>query len=275
VSPRVAIVGCGLIGGSLLRGLHAAGRTNLLAVDRDEATRQAIEGLGIEASASIEAVAGSQLILLALPIPELLASFEPLGRMLAGRAGVVVSDVGGIKEPVLREAGRTLPAGVTFVGAHPMAGKERGGFHQADPALFQGRTVAVCPGSAAAEKPVELVEALWQSVGAHTVRCDAAAHDQAVARISHLPYLVAASLARVAGRGDALARALAAGGLRDTTRVAEDPTIRHAVRINPAVPALARETARELRALADALESGASIDQELDEAARVRRALFP
>lgn len=269
---RVAIVGCGLIGGSLLRALQAQGR-ELLAIDLDEATLAAIRGeLKIATSSSLADAATASIIVLATPIPALLGAFPTLATALGDRP-VVVTDVAGIKQPVM-EAARVLPPSARFVGGHPMAGKEHGGFGESDASLFRNRTVALCATETVAEATAQ-VDAMWRSVGARTLRCEAQAHDAAVARVSHLPHLVAASLARVAGRGDALSDSLAASGLRDTTRVAEDPTIRFAVARNKDVVALAREVAEELRSFADKLERGESIEQALDEGAATRRRIYP
>jgi prephenate dehydrogenase len=274
VTPRndiVAVVGCGLIGGSLLRALHATGR-NLLAIDPHEPTRDAIRAqLGVPTSSRLKDAEAAGVIVLALPVPILLQSLRTLGSVVSDQ---VVTDVGGIKAPVMAEARRSLPATASFVGGHPMAGSERAGYVASSADLFRHRVVALCVPDGN-EPAGALVSALWESMGARVVRCDAAVHDAAVARVSHLPHLVAAALARVASHGDELSNALAAGGLRDTTRVAEDPTIRFALALNPRVPGLARETAAELLRLADALERGESVDSQLDEAAAARRRLFP
>lgn len=271
----VAIVGCGLIGGSLLRALRQRSPTlRLLAIDPDPATRQAIDALGMETRpAPDSSLAKMALIVLATPLPRLLAQLGELDALL-GAPGPIVTDVAGVKAPVLAAAARSLTH-APFVGAHPMAGSERRGFGAADPALFVDRAVAICAGPGADEAATEAVEALWKLVGARTIRCTAEAHDRAVARVSHLPHLVAAALARVAGRGDDLARALAGPGLRDTTRVAGDETIRPALASNPAVAALAREVADELRALAEALDRGESVEATLADAAAARRRLYP
>jgi prephenate dehydrogenase len=267
----VAVVGCGLTGGSLLKALHAAGRT-VVAIDQHDPTLRAIRvDLGVATSSSLADARTVGIIVLALPIPGLLESLRGLRSIVTDQ---IVTDVGGIKAPIMAEALQSLPATASFVGGHPMAGSERSGYEAADAELFRRRPVALCVPSGR-ESAGTVVTSLWESVGAYVIPCAAEAHDAAVARISHLPHLVAASLARVAGRGDELSRALAAGGLRDTTRVAEDATVRFAVARNPHVPALAREAAAELQRLADLLEQGESVDSLLDDAATARRRIFP
>jgi prephenate dehydrogenase len=275
VSARtITIIGCGLIGGSLLKALSRQGAP-LRAVDRDEKTRLAIHAeLGLNAQADLSGVEQSQLIVLALPVTQLSELLPRLGHALAHSAGVTVTDVAGIKLPVIEAMERWLPSHVARVGGHPMAGKERGGYGEADAALFEQKTVALCPATHDADA-LRTVEQLWHGVGARTLVCDARDHDKAVARVSHLPYLVAVSLSLVAGRGDSLSARLAGGGLRDTSRVAADPTVRQAVTRNPNVAALAREVAAELLALANAIDMGQPTDEALDAAAASRQRLFP
>lgn len=272
---RVAILGCGLIGGSLLRALHEQDSpVDLLAVDPDVATRRAIANeLGVRTAAGPdEHLSDRDLVVLAQPLPMLLSSLEPVARLV--RPGTLITDVSGLKAPVL-EAAQALPPGVSFIGGHPMAGKERGGWQHADGALFRDRVVAVCPPDGTTEEDVHDIEALWTGVGARTVRCTAEDHDEAVARVSHLPYLAAASVMQVAAGGGRLARSLAAGGLRDTTRVCGDRTIRHVAAANPFLPALARELAGRLVELAEAFERGERPDDLLDEAAAARNSFYP
>ena len=265
---RVAIVGCGLIGGSLLRALLQSGGIELVAVDSDAVTRQRITTeLRVAVHPSIDDVGVADVLVLALPVPVLLPA-------ISNTPASVVTDVAGIKSPVL-SAARAAGLAHRFVGAHPMAGKELGGFAQSDARLFEGKVVAICRETDTSEESVTTVADLWRRTGATVVECTAAEHDAAVARVSHLPHLVAAALARVAGRGTALSDRLAASGLRDTTRVAEDATVRFAAILNPALPGLAREAAAELCALADAIEAGKSVDGLLDEAAATRRRLYP
>lgn len=271
---RVGVIGTGLIGGSLLLALQRTG-VKLVAADPDPGTRELVKRAGVDEvmHAPGPALRDCDVVVLATPLPAVLSLLAPVGSLLAG-SGAVLTDVAGAKGVVARTSAGTLPPGVPFVPAHPMAGRERGGFRQAQASLFGGRTVAVCPGQAS-EDDLARVKAMWTLVGARTLRCDPEAHDVAVARVSHLPYLMAATTALLADEGDELAHRLAATGLKDTTRVATDDTIRFALAANPSMPALLRQAAGQLEHLADLLERDQPIAEVLDAAAKARRRLYP
>jgi prephenate dehydrogenase len=195
-------------------------------------------------------------VVLAQPAAALLESILPVADRM--RPGAVLSDVCGSKEAVCaRAAGQDR---VVFVGAHPMAGTEFRGFAAASPSLFEGATVAICPpvGAHVGREPAAAaVRDLWSAAGSRKLLdVDPAGHDGAVTFASHLPYLAAAmvveSLSKVADLAP-LAAELAAGGFRDTTRLAGDGTVGGAAALNRHVPGAARELADRLRALADEL----------------------
>lgn len=261
---RIAIVGLGLIGGSLALALRRARPSlHLTGVEVDEASRgRALRERAIDAGCALGdgALLGCDLVVLATPARDLLALLPQVAAQM--RPGAVLTDVCGAKEPIC--AAGALQRRVIFVGGHPMAGTEHRGFAAAVPTLFDGATVAVCPpagaGDAAARAAAaQAVRALWLDAGAAKI-LDLAPdeHDRAVTYASHLPYLAAASVVDAltsAGPAADLARALAAGGFRDTTRLAGDGTVGGAASLNRFVPAAARALADRLRHLADALES--------------------
>jgi prephenate dehydrogenase len=258
---RIAIIGLGLIGGSLalaLRDRRPSLRVLGIDVDRDS-LRLAQEAGAIERGthpddADLDAC---DVVVLATPAAALLDAILPVARRM--RTASVLTDVCGAKEAICARGAQQDRA--VFVGAHPMAGTEFRGFAAALPSLFQGATVAVCPpvgraeGTAAA---TAAVRELWLAAGAGSILdVDAATHDRAVTYASHLPYLAAAAVVealRDASESE-LARALAAGGVRDTTRLAGDGTVSGAAALNRHVPTAARDLSRVLRALADELES--------------------
>jgi prephenate dehydrogenase len=257
---RLGIIGVGLIGGSLALALRRARPTlSILGVDVDpRALEQALEEGAIESSASPEQapLLDCDVVVLAQPAQPLLDSILPItGRM---RPGAVLTDVCGSKEAVCARAAQQ--GRVVFIGAHPMAGTEFRGFAAATPALFVGATIAVCPPTGAEADRVAAVSAvreLWLEAGAaNLLDVDPAEHDRAATFASHLPYLAAAmvvdSLSRNSDRAPR-ARELAAGGFRDTTRLAGDGTVGGAAALNRHVPDAARELAERLRALADEL----------------------
>lgn len=271
---RVGIVGTGLIGGSLLLSLQKAG-AQLVAVDADAGTRSKLTAAGVADVSALpdERLRGCDVVVLATPLPQILEHLGPVGALLSG-SNAVLTDVGGAKARVLEVAALELPADVVFVGGHPMAGRAVGGFDQASALLFDNKVVALCT-SPPRPQAEALVEKMWRLTGAQVVRCDAQAHDAAVARVSHLPYFMACATAVVADAGDALAHRLAATGLKDTTRIATDPTLRHVAKANAALPARLREAARLLEGFAQALEDGGDLDDGLNEAAEARRRLYP
>jgi prephenate dehydrogenase len=257
---RLGIIGLGLIGGSLALALRRA-RPNLsiLGVDVDpRALEQALEEGAIDTSASPEQapLLDCDVVVLAQPAQPLLESILPItGRM---RPGAVLTDVCGSKEAVCTRAAQQDR--VVFIGAHPMAGTEFRGFAAATPALFVGATIAVCPPTGAETDRVAAVSAvreLWLEAGAaNLLDVDPAEHDRAATFASHLPYLAAAMVVDSLSRNSdlaPLARELAAGGFRDTTRLAGDGTVGGAAALNRHVPDAARELAEHLRALADEL----------------------
>jgi len=260
VSHRLGIIGLGLIGGSLALALRRARpELRILGVDVDTgALKHALAERAIDASATPDSapLADCDVVVLAQPAAALLDSILPAAARMT--PGAVLTDVCGAKEAICaRAAGQDR---VVFVGAHPMAGTEFRGFAAASPALFSGATVAVCPAVGARgdrERAAAAVKDLWVAAGAgKLLDIDPAEHDGAVTFASHLPYLAAAmvveSLSKVADLAP-LASELAAGGFRDTTRLAGDGTVGGAAALNRHVPGAARELAERLRALADEL----------------------
>jgi prephenate dehydrogenase len=227
---RVALLGLGLIGGSVARALRAdsAGGWELAAwTPRGVGPREAqAAGILDLAAGTIEAaVDGADLVVLAAPPTECLALLEelagPVAPFLAPDA--VVTDVASTKAAIVHQA---ITLGVRFVGGHPMAGREATGFGAADATLFRGRPWVVVPGRAD-DAAVVRVEGLAAACGANAFRLDARAHDSYVAAISHMPLVVSAALVEaVAGTGVepradwAWTEALAAGGWASMTRLA-------------------------------------------------------
>ena len=206
---RVGVLGLGLIGGSVARRL--APDHDVLGWDPDPGTRAAAAAAGLALAEDLTAV---DVLVLAAPMPALpavLAGLDP--------AGPTVTDVGSVKVPVLAAA-RVAGLAGRYVGGHPMAGVERSGFPAGDPALLAGAVWVLT-----LEEDTDLdrwltVAGLVTAAGCRVLPTTAAAHDEAQARISGLPHLLASALAVAGARGGPLAGALAAGSFRDGTRVA-------------------------------------------------------
>jgi prephenate dehydrogenase len=260
---RIAIIGLGLIGGSLALSLRRS-RPNLriIGVDVDvRAREQALEEGAVDAATWLNdaALEVCDAVVLCTPAKPLLEMIPLVAERM--REGAVLTDVCGSKERICARGGEQDR--VVFVGAHPMAGTEYRGFVAANPSLFAGCTVAHCPpvgrvDSAARSEAVRRVQELWLSAGAEKLlEVNPAEHDKAITFASHLPYLAATGVVEMLlGAGDAaqLARELAAGGFRDTTRLAGDGTVGGAAALNRFAPVAARALADKLRQLADEFE---------------------
>ncbi|BCY15389.1 prephenate dehydrogenase/arogenate dehydrogenase family protein [Actinoplanes sp. L3-i22] len=210
---RIAVIGLGLIGGSLLRALAAAGH-EVSGFDADAATRELARAAGHRVPDSApEAVDGTEVVALAVPLPHLPQAIADL----ADYRGLV-TDVTSVKGPVRALAEeRGLRR---FVGGHPMAGTAASGFAASDPELFQGCMWVLCvePHGTDLDDWLTLAR-LYTALGARVLPITAAEHDNAVAAISHVPHLLAAALTESINERP-LAAALAAGSFRDGTRVA-------------------------------------------------------
>jgi prephenate dehydrogenase len=206
---RIAVVGLGMIGGSVARRL--ARDHDVRVWDTDPGTRQAAERAGLHVADDHD----TDVVVVATPLDAMPAVLSGLSTS----DGPLVTDVGSVKVPVLAAARAAGLAG-RYVGGHPMAGVERSGFAASDPELLAGAVWVLT-----LEEDTDLsgwltVAELVTAAGARVLPTTAAAHDEAQARISGLPHLLAAALAVAGGVGGPLAGTLAAGSFRDGTRVA-------------------------------------------------------
>lgn len=226
---RLTVVGLGLIGGSVAAAAKRAGVRRVRAVDPDPDTRgfAVAEGIADEALAPEQAIAAgwftgdaADLVVLGTPVA---STVEWLGQLAEFGFTGIVSDVASTKRAVVAAAGAAGGA-YRFVGAHPMTGSERSGVTAASAALFQGAYYILTPTERTDMDAYRMVHAFVTSLGARVVSVDAAAHDEAVAIVSHVPHVAAAALVELASSraeeaGADLLR-LAAGGFKDMTRIA-------------------------------------------------------
>lgn len=225
---RVAIVGVGLIGGSFGLGLKSRGFNGRIAgVGRPE-TLASAKALGAIDEAFEEpepAVAGADLVLLAVPIMAILDLLERV--RAAAPESALVTDVGSTKAQIVERAAEIYFDAPLFIGGHPMAGREKRGVEAARADLFAGASWALTPRRRAHLETAPAREFLsWiEQLGAQPVVLDAERHDQIVSWTSHLPQLAATALASVVAENlfSEEDLRLSAGGLRDTTRLAESP----------------------------------------------------
>jgi prephenate dehydrogenase len=260
---NIAVIGLGLVGGSLLRALAAAGHI-LWGYDADPATRANARTAAAQAPPDGrwrvmgnvgDAVEHADLAVVAVPLP---AVDEVLhGLMSAGYAGLV-TDVTSVKAPVCRMVADRLHSGHSrlagYVGGHPMAGREIAGFSAADPSLFVGAPWVLCLEPDTFLSDWLAVADLVTRLGARVVPTTAAEHDRAVAAVSHVPHLLAAALAATVA-GDPLSLTLAAGSFRDGTRVAATPPALTAAMCGGNADAVAPVLAAVTAALAGAAET--------------------
>jgi prephenate dehydrogenase len=213
------IVGVGLIGGSV--GLAARARgvaRRVVGVGRSAETLAAAARAGCIDDGATDLAAAARdadLILVCSPVDRIADHVRAAAA--ACRPGTILTDAGSTKDTIVRALDGTLPAGVSFVGGHPLAGSEKRGPENARADLFVDRLVILTPTPRTDPAAVEQVGAFWRLLGARTLHLSPQDHDDALAVTSHLPHLAAAALANTLP--DQL-RSLTATGFRDTTRVA-------------------------------------------------------
>jgi len=228
---RLAIIGVGLIGGSLARILRERGEVGeIVGIGRgEENLRRAVE-LGVIdrfEQDPVKGVCGADMVFLATPvctISPLLARIAP-----ALTPGAIVTDGGSVKDEIVAACERLMPAGCHFVGGHPIAGTEKSGVEASFSALYKGRRCIVTPTAATDEKALAKVVRMWEIAGSEVVLMDPVKHDKVVAAISHLPHMVAYSLVHAVADYDGCDESIlkySAGGFRDFTRIASsDPAM--------------------------------------------------
>ena len=219
----VAIVGVGLIGGSIglaLRERKLARQVIGIGRRRESLEQALSRGCITQISTSVpEGVKQAQLVVVCTPVE--LIPRHVAEAAAAAPAGCLITDAGSTKAQIVAGAEALLatrfPSGLPFVGSHPLAGSEKNGADAAAADLFVDRIVVVTPTKSSSSAAVAAIESFWQSLGARVMRMSPAEHDAALARTSHLPHLVASALA-AATPDDLLP--LTAAGWQDTTRIA-------------------------------------------------------
>ncbi|OLR91444.1 prephenate dehydrogenase [Actinokineospora bangkokensis] len=272
----VCVIGTGLIGGSLLRAAAAAGHEVWGATTSEQEVAQARQD-GFDLVTSTEdaltrAAGAGAVVVIAVPFP----AVDAVLRQVAEHApGCTLTDVVSVKGPVSELVFRHTPT-TRYVGGHPMAGKSASGWSAATPDLFQG-----APWVLTTDEDTDLpawreVADLVLSLGAHIVPTTATEHDAAVARISHLPHVLAAVLAAAGADGGPLALALAAGSFSDGTRVAAtrpDLTLAMCEANRPALLAALDDALGRLGAARGALASTGALRATVTQGHEARKSL--
>lgn len=247
---RIAILGPGLLGGSVGLAANGAGYEVILWGRNPERVEVALK-IGLEATTDLkDAVKEADLIILAVPVGVMGLLFESISGNL--KPGAIVTDVGSVKALPHRVANEH---GIPFIGSHPMAGSEQTGIEAARADLFKGAACALTNDQERPNEELRAVARFWENLGCVTSVMNSKDHDRAVARISHLPHAMAVATAGAALRfsGDEF---LAAGGFRDTTRVASgDPEMWAEIMVEnrAAVTAALQDAQVELREMLDHL----------------------
>jgi cyclohexadieny/prephenate dehydrogenase len=227
---KVALIGFGLIGGSIARAARAQGLAGeTVTTARSAKTRARVAELGIVdrvVDSNAEAVKDADLVILCIPV----GACGPVAQEIAGhlKPGAIVSDVGSVKGAVVREMAPHLPDGVHFVPAHPVAGTEHSGPDSGFAELFINRWCILTPPEATDPKAVERLRAFWAGLGARVEIMTPDHHDLVLAITSHLPHLIAYTIVGTADELEGVTQSevlkFSAGGFRDFTRIAaSDP----------------------------------------------------
>jgi prephenate dehydrogenase len=224
---RIAVVGLGLIGGSLVKSLRRAlPACQLTGVDFHEVLARArpyLDAAFLPENLA-EALADADLVFLATPVSELLRLLPETATAVP--PGAIVTDVGSTKRRIIEQAASHFSGDRYFIGGHPMAGREIGGWENAEAHLFENAAYALTPPSNFPEHLLEALTNLLQALGARIIRLDPEEHDRIAAEVSHLPQLLAIALANFIARDGVEFESrlqLVARGFRDMTRLAASP----------------------------------------------------
>ncbi|WP_372603326.1 prephenate/arogenate dehydrogenase family protein [Actibacterium sp.] len=262
---RVALIGLGLIAGSMAHAMRRAGLADeIVGTARSAETRAIAAEIGLcdrVVNTAAEAVQGADLVVLAVPVGAMGAVAAEIGPHL--KPGATVTDVGSVKQAVIAAVQPHIPEGVHFIPAHPLAGTEHSGPRSGFAELFDNRWCLIVPVDGTDPAATAQLRALWEGMGANVDEMDAEHHDLVLAVTSHTPHLIAYTMVGVA---DDLRRVTdsevikySAAGFRDFTRIAaSDPTMWRDVFLNnkdATLEILGRFT-EELFALQRAIRTG-------------------
>jgi len=282
---RVAFIGIGLIGSSLARVLRRDGLAGeIVACARNEATRATALELGLAdrvTADAAEAVRDADLVILATP----LSAYAAIGAAIAPalRAGAIVTDVGSVKQAVIRDLAPSLPANVHFIPGHPVAGTEHSGPASGFAELFRDRWCILTPLPDTDAGALARLTALWEQAGMRVVTMDPEHHDKVLAMTSHLPHVIAYTIVGTAtDLEDSLKSEVikfSAGGFRDFTRIAgSDPVMWRDIFLNnrEAVLEMLQRFSEDLTALQRAIRwgEGDKLEELFSRTRAIRRSII-
>jgi len=265
IFEKLALIGIGLIGSSIARVAKKENLAGHISVSaRTQESLDIATELGIADSVSLDqqaAVKDADMVIICAPV----GAYEEIIQAVAPglKQGAIVSDVGSVKQAVVRDLGPHIPEGVHLIPAHPVAGTEHSGPEAGFPELFEDRWCILTPPPGTDEKSVEAVEAFWRAAGSEVEIMDPIHHDQVMAMTSHLPHLIAYTIVGTATDLEKTLRneviKFSAGGFRDFTRIAaSDPTMWRDVFLNnrDAVLEMLQRFSEDITALQRAIRWG-------------------
>jgi prephenate dehydrogenase len=215
----VAIVGVGLIGGSIGLALRQRGMAEqVIGIGRRQATLRAARRVGAVSHTTIDVakgVADAELVIVCTPVGRIVEHAREAAKHC--REGALITDAGSTKEAIVAALDNSLPRGCRFLGSHPLAGSEKNGPSHANAELFDGRVAILTPTKNTRAEDFDALEEFWSSLGSVVIQMSAADHDRALALTSHLPHAAAVALA--ATLPETYFR-LTGSGFLDTTRLA-------------------------------------------------------
>lgn len=229
--PRLAVIGVGLIGGSLALALKEAGVVGeVIGCGRGKPNLEKAVELGIIDRYSrdiVEAVREADVVFIATPVKTMTSVVE---QMLPGlKPGAIITDGGSVKGEVARQIEPLMPEGIHFVPGHPIAGTEQSGAEAAFATLYRGKRCILTPTDHTDSDALKTVAEMWRAAGSEVVSMGLEKHDRVLAAISHLPHMVAYALVNAVGSYDRFEENIleySAGGFRDFTRIASsDPVM--------------------------------------------------
>lgn len=219
---KVAIIGVGLIGGSLAIVLKKKGLAGAITgIGRGLPNLEAAKRLGVVDDFTQDiagGVEGADLVVVAVPVLKIGIAIEKAAKRL--KKGAIVTDVGSVKKAVIDEVEPLMPKGVHFVPGHPIAGTEHSGVEAAFAELYIGRKCILTPTKKTDKGALDIVKKMWEEAGSEVAVMDPLTHDWILAAVSHLPHMIAYNLVNTVADLEVDALKFSAGGFRDFTRIA-------------------------------------------------------
>ena len=223
---KVCIIGCGLIGSSIARAIRKNNLSNkIVSSNRSDSVNKKVIELKIvdDSSSDTKKMAeGSDLIIIAAP----LSSYEDIISKIKNslKSGTILTDVGSVKENVINLIEKYVPANVSWISSHPIAGTEESGPEAGFSELFKNRWCILTPSKKAQEKDIKLLETFWKKIGSKVDIMEAKQHDYILSITSHIPHLIAYNIVNtslnIQDEKESVIIKYSAGGLRDFTRIA-------------------------------------------------------